>query len=85
MGSALQSRPFEFVRRADPANILNFIQQEHPQTIALILSYLDPQKASFILSSLPTEVQTNVARRIALMDRTSPEVVREVERVLEKN
>ncbi len=84
MGSALQSRPFEFVRRADPANILNFIQQEHPQTIALILSYLDPQKASFILSSLPTEVQTNVARRIALMDRTSPEVVREVERVLEK-
>ncbi len=84
LGSALQSRPFEFVRRADPANILNFIQQEHPQTIALILSYLDPQKASFILSSLPTEVQTNVARRIALMDRTSPEVVREVERVLEK-
>ncbi|ATH09854.1 flagellar motor switch protein FliG [Borreliella burgdorferi] len=84
LGSALQSRPFEFVRRADPANILNFIQQEHPQTIALILSYLDPQKASFILSSLPTEIQTNVARRIALMDRTSPEVVREVERVLEK-
>ncbi|WNY65758.1 flagellar motor switch protein FliG [Borreliella andersonii] len=84
LGSALQSRPFEFIRRADPANILNFIQQEHPQTIALILSYLDPQKASFILSSLPTEVQTNVARRIALMDRTSPEVVREVERVLEK-
>nr|AAB41945.1 flagella switch protein [Borreliella burgdorferi]AAB51411.1 flagellar switch protein [Borreliella burgdorferi] len=84
LGSALQSRPFEFVRRADPANILNFIQQEHPQTIALILSYLVPQKASFILSSLPTEVKPMLARRIALMDRTSPEVVREVERVLEK-
>lgn len=84
LGSTLQSRPFEFINRTDPAHILNFIQQEHPQTISLILAYLDPSKASFILGELPHEIQTDVAKRIALMDRTSPEIVREVERVLEK-
>jgi flagellar motor switch protein FliG len=82
--SSLQVRPFDFVRRTDPAHLLNFIQQEHPQTIALILAYLEPQKASSILSSLNQEVQSDVAKRIATMDRTSPETLREVERVLEK-
>ena len=82
--SSLQVRPFDFIRRTDPAHLLNFIQQEHPQTIALILAYLEPQKASVILGALPHEVQSDVARRIATMDRTSPEVLREVERVLEK-
>ena len=65
-------------------HLLNFIQTEHPQTIALILAYLEPQKASIILSSLPHEIQSDVAKRIATMDRTSPETLREVERVLEK-
>jgi flagellar motor switch protein FliG len=82
--SSLQVRPFDFIRRTDPAHLLNFIQQEYPQTIALILAYLEPQKASVIIQSLPHEVQSDVARRIATMDRTSPEVLREVERVLEK-
>ena len=82
--SSLQVRPFDFIRRTDPAHLLNFIQQEHPQTIALILAYLEPNKASVILQSLPHEIQSDVARRIATMDRTSPEVLREVERVLEK-
>ncbi len=82
--SSLQVRPFDFIRRTDPTHLLNFIQQEHPQTIALILAYLEPQKASAILSNLPHEVQSDVAKRIAKMDRTSPEVLREVERVLEK-
>ncbi len=82
--SSLQVRPFDFIRRTDPTHLLNFIQQEHPQTIALILAYLEPQKASIILSSLPHDVQSDVAKRIATMDRTSPEVLREVERVLEK-
>ncbi|MDR0623639.1 MAG: flagellar motor switch protein FliG [Treponema sp.] len=82
--SSLQVRPFDFIRRTDPAHLLNFIQQEHPQTIALILAYLEPNKSSIILQSLPHEVQSDVARRIATMDRTSPEVLREVERVLEK-
>ena len=82
--SSLQVRPFDFIRRTDPTHLLNFIQQEHPQTIALILAYLEPQKASIILGSLPHEIQSDVAKRIATMDRTSPEVLREVERVLEK-
>ena len=82
--SSLQVRPFDFIRRTDPAHLLNFIQQEHPQTIALILAYLEPNKASVILGALPSEIQSDVAKRIATMDRTSPEVLREVERVLEK-
>ncbi len=82
--SSLQVRPFDFIRRTDPTHLLNFIQQEHPQTIALILAYLEPNKASVILSSLPHDVQSDVAKRIATMDRTTPEVLREVERVLEK-
>ncbi|MHC6204345.1 flagellar motor switch protein FliG [Breznakiellaceae bacterium SP9] len=83
--SSLQVRPFDFIRRTDPTHLLNFIQQEHPQTIALILAYLEPKSSSTILQNLsPQEVQSDVARRIAKMDRTSPEVLREVERVLEK-
>ncbi|MBN2652348.1 MAG: flagellar motor switch protein FliG [Spirochaetales bacterium] len=82
--SSLQIRPFDFIRRTDPAHLLNFIQQEHPQAIALILAYLEPQKASIILGSLPNETRSDIAKRIATMDRTSPEVLREVERVLEK-
>jgi flagellar motor switch protein FliG len=82
--SSLQVRPFDFVRRQDPAQLLNFIQNEHPQTIALILSYLDAPKSALIMSSLPHQIQADVTRRIAKMDRTSPEVLREVERVLER-
>jgi len=82
--SSLQVRPFDFIRRTDPAQLLNFIQGEHPQTIALILSYLDPTKASSILSALPHTIQAEVAKRIATMDRVSPDVLREVERVLER-
>ncbi|RAK23368.1 flagellar motor switch protein FliG [Anoxybacillus vitaminiphilus] len=82
--SALMVRPFDFARKADPAQILNFIQNEHPQTIALILSYLDPAQAGQILSALPQEMQADVARRIALMDRTSPEIISEVEQILER-
>lgn len=82
--SSLQVRPFDFIRRTDPAHLLNFIQQEHPQTIALILAYLEPNKSSVILQNLPHDIQSDVAKRIATMDRTSPEVLREVERVLEK-
>ncbi|MGE5632255.1 MAG: flagellar motor switch protein FliG [Caulobacteraceae bacterium] len=82
--ASLQVRPFDFVRKADPAQILNFIQGEHPQTIALILAYLKPQQAATIVSSLPQDKQADVARRIAVMDRTSPEVIKEIERVLER-
>lgn len=82
--SSLQTKPFDFIRRTDPTHLVNFIQNEHPQTIALILSYLDPQKAATILSSLNTDLQADIMRRIATMDRTSPEILREVERVLER-
>lgn len=81
---SLQVRPFDFVRKADPSQLLNFIQNEHPQTIALILAYMKPQQSSIVLSALPQEKQAEVARRIAIMDRTSPEIIKEVERVLEK-
>ena len=81
---SLQVRPFEFVRKADASQLLNFIQGEHPQTIALILAYLKPSQASAVLAALPQDKQSDVARRIALMDRTSPEVINEIEKVLEK-
>jgi flagellar motor switch protein FliG len=82
--SSLQVRPFDFARKADPNQILNFVQNEHPQTIALILSYLDSSMAAAILNKLTTEKQTQVVERIATMDRTSPEYVREIERILDK-
>jgi flagellar motor switch protein FliG len=81
--ASLQVKPFEFVRKADASQLLNFIQDEHPQTIALILSYLAPSQAAQIVSALPPDRQADVAKRIATMDRTSPDVIKEVERVLE--
>ena len=80
----LQVRPFEFIRKTDPSQLLNFIQDEHPQTIALILSYLSSSQSAQVISSLPTDKQADVARRIATMDRTSPDVIKEVEGVLER-
>lgn len=81
--ASLQVKPFDFARKADPSQIVNFIQNEHPQTIALILSYLDSEKSGQILSSLSHDKQSEVARRIATMDRTYPEVIKEIELVLE--
>lgn len=82
--ASLQVRPFEFIRKTDASQILNFIQDEHPQTIALILSYLSPSQAAGIVGSLPPDKQTDVAKRIATMDRTSPDVIKEVEDILEQ-
>jgi len=82
--SQLQIKPFDFARRIDPIQIYNFLQNEHPQTIALVLAHLEPQQASSILSSLTEELQSDVARRIALLEQASPEVIKEVERILEE-
>lgn len=82
--ATLQVRPFDLARKSEPSQILNFIQNEHPQTIALVLSYLQPEQAATILSELPEEQQANIARRIALMESTSPEVLKQVEDVLEQ-
>jgi len=82
--SRLQVKPFNFARRADPNQILNILQHEHSQTIALVLSYLDSKQSSQIISQLPPEKQTEVARRIALMESTSPEIINQVEQILER-
>ena len=82
--ASLQVRPFEFIRKTDPSQVLNFIQDEHPQTNAMILSYLSPAQSAMILGALTPEKQADVAKRIAMMDRTSPDVIKEVERVLER-
>ena len=81
--SSLQVRPFEFIRRTEPQQLLTFSQDEHPQTIALILSYIPTQQAALILSALPPDRQSDVAKRIATMDRTSPDTIKDVENILE--
>jgi len=84
LSSSLRVKPFDFIRKADSAQVLNFIQNEHPQTIALILSYLEPRYAAQILSNLPLDKQLSVIARIANMGVTSPEYIKETERILEK-
>jgi flagellar motor switch protein FliG len=76
-------QPFAFLQRTDAANLLTFIQDEHPQTIALILAHVGPTKGSAILSGLPPAKQLEVVARVANMDQMNPEVVKEVEHGLE--
>jgi len=82
--ATLQVRPFDAIRKTDPTQLINFIQDEHPQTIALVLAYLNPQQAAEVLGSLPGEIQTEVSMRLATMDRTSPEIIKDVEDILEQ-
>lgn len=76
--------PFQFLHRADPTQLRTFIADEHPQVIALVLAHMTAEKASLVLSGLPSSLQADVAHRIALMDRTSPEIIRAVESSLER-
>jgi len=80
----LHKKPFEFVKRVQSDRLVSFLKFEQPQTIALVLAYLEPETASRILQALPRSIQSDVARRIAVMDRTSPEMLHNVEKVLEK-
>ena len=82
ISASLQEQPFSFAREIDAAQLTSFIENEHPQTIALVLAHLHTDQAATVLSLLPMEVQIEVAKRLAEMDRTSPEVVQEVEKVL---
>lgn len=82
--SSLQVRPFDFARKLDATQLLNMIQNEQPQTIALVLSYLDARQAGSVLSALPQEIQSDVLAKIARMGKTSPEHIKEVERILER-
>jgi flagellar motor switch protein FliG len=87
LGRLLAQRPampFEFLRKSDPSQIITFIQEEHPQTIALVMAHIPVKQAATLLAGLDPELQVDVATRIANMDRTSPEVVRRVEDVLRK-
>jgi len=83
VNQTIQSAPFAFLQKAESENLLTFIQDEHPQTIALILAHLKPTKASEILVGLPSQKQVEVVKRIANMEQTNPEVIKEVERGLE--
>lgn len=79
----VQKTPFAFLQRAESENLLTFIQDEHPQTIALIVCHMPHHKAAEILGGLPMQKQIEVIKRIANMEQTNPEVIREVERGLE--
>lgn len=84
LSSTLQVRPFGFARKADPQQLFSLIQNEVPQTIAIIFSYLTPQQAGQLLGMLPKDKQIAVIERIATMDRTSPEYIKEIERIVER-
>ncbi|MGI6120126.1 MAG: flagellar motor switch protein FliG [Desulfosporosinus sp.] len=84
LSTSLKMRPFDLVRRTDPKQLFSFIQGEHSQTIALIMTHLPVDKAATLLSSLPQDRQAEVAKRVAIMGRTSPEVLKEIEKVLER-
>jgi len=82
--AAAVQMPFQFLHRADPAQLRGFIADEHPQVIALVLAHMTPDKASLLLSGLPAYQQAIVAHRIAVMDRTNPDIIRTVEAILER-
>ena len=84
LGVTMVAAPFEFLRRADTRQVLSYLQDEHPQTIALVLAHMHPEAAAMVMGSLPEEQQRDVAIRIATMDRTSPEVIEQVEAILER-
>jgi flagellar motor switch protein FliG len=84
LGVTMVAAPFEFLRRADTRQVLTYLQDEHPQTIALVLAHMQADGAAMVLGSLPEEQQRDVALRIAKMDRTSPEVIEQVEAILER-
>ncbi len=82
--AAISEMPFQFLRRADPRQLLSFLQDEHPQTVALVLAHLSAEQASGVLSGFAPELQADVAHRIAVMDRTSPDAIRNIETILER-
>jgi flagellar motor switch protein FliG len=82
--AAAVQMPFQFLRRVDPAQLRSFISDEHPQVIALVLAHMSADKASALLAGLPAEQQAEIAHRIAVMDTTSPDIIRAVEATLER-
>ncbi|PCJ63433.1 MAG: flagellar motor switch protein FliG [Planctomycetota bacterium] len=83
LNTSIQQVPFHFLHRADPDNLFSFIESEHPQTIALILAHLEPTMGASILGKLSPKNQIEVVKRIAKMEQTTPEAIKEVEKSLE--
>ncbi|MCU1375957.1 MAG: Flagellar motor switch protein FliG, partial [Actinomycetia bacterium] len=84
LSSQMIEIPFEFLRKADSRQVLSFLQDEHPGTIALVLAYMPPGGAAMVMSGLTEALQKEVALRLATMERTSPEVIDDIEAVLER-
>ncbi len=84
LASSLQGQPFEFLQYADARQIVGLLNGEHPQTIALVMAHLRAEHASQIMTGLPPDVQAEVAHRIALMERASPDVVAVVAETLQR-
>ncbi|MEG1874806.1 MAG: flagellar motor switch protein FliG [Angelakisella sp.] len=84
VSKSLKTKAFDYIRKADSKNLINLLQNEHPQTIALVLSYARADQASEIISELPSELRVEVIERIAKLDRASPDILKIVEKTLEK-
>lgn len=82
--SSLRRRPFDSIRQTDPSQLAGFLANEHPQTIAVVLAYLPPTQASGVMAALPLDRQADIIKRVSAIDRTFPEMLREVEKVLER-
>jgi len=78
----IRTTGFNLLEDVDPKQLVNFIQKEHPQTIALLLAHMGPKNAGEIVSALPQELQIDVATRIATMESISPDTLDQVEEVL---
>ncbi|MCG8403303.1 MAG: flagellar motor switch protein FliG [Firmicutes bacterium] len=81
---SIKNKPFSSLRKTEPKHLLTFIRDEHPQIIALVLNHLHPEQSALVLSALSPEQQSDIARRVAMTDRVSPEMMREVENILER-
>ncbi len=76
-------KPFSIARKADTRQLTNLLLNEHPQTIALIMCYMQPEKAATVLSQFPDELQTEIAERLGTISRTSPAVIKKIEKIME--
>lgn len=79
-----RERPFAIARKADPQQLTNLLKNEHPQTTALIMCYMQPDKAALVLSEFPIELQSEIAERIGTISRTSPTVIKKIEKIMEE-
>ncbi|WP_031518084.1 flagellar motor switch protein FliG [Desulfofalx alkaliphila] len=84
ISQSMRQVPFQALRKADPKQLISFIRDEHPQTLAFIVAHLKPDQAAIVLSELDAPIQADVSRRVAMLDRASPDVAKEVEKVLER-